>query len=41
MSMDIPDGLEIAGNGTVSIGLSHLDQATTNIINLTSDGYEY
>jgi hypothetical protein len=41
MSMDIPDGLEIAGNGTVSIGLSHLDQATTNVINLTLTGYEY
>lgn len=41
MSMDIPDGLEIAGNGTVSIGLSHLDQATTNIINVTLTGYEY
>src|SRR5271154_1434013 len=41
MSMDFPDGLEIAGNGTVSIGLSHLDQATTNIINITLTGYEY
>lgn len=41
MSMDIPDGLEIAGNGTISIGLSHLDQATTNVINVTLTGYEY
>jgi hypothetical protein len=41
LSMDFPDGLEIAGNGTVSIGLSHDDQATTNIINMTLTGFEY
>jgi len=41
ISIDIPDGLEIAGNGTISIGVSHLDQATTNIINFTLVGYEY
>jgi hypothetical protein len=41
IAIDIPDGLEIAGNGTVSIGLSHLDQATTNVINATLVGYEY
>jgi len=41
ISIDIPDGLEIAGNGTISIGLSHLDQATTNILNVTLCGYEY
>jgi hypothetical protein len=40
-SVDFPDGLEIAGNGTISIGLSHLDQATTNVINVTLTGYEY
>src|SRR5277367_1551128 len=41
MTMDFPDGLEITCNGTVSIGLSHLDQATTNILNVTLTGYEY
>src|SRR5271170_2252040 len=41
INIDIPDGLEIAGNGTISIGVSHLDQATTNIINFTLVGYEY
>jgi hypothetical protein len=39
--INFPDGLEIAGNGTISIGMSHLDQATTNIINVTICGYEY
>jgi hypothetical protein len=41
VAIDIPDGLEIAGNGTITIGISHLDQATTNIINFTLCGYEY
>jgi hypothetical protein len=41
IAIDIPDGLEIVGNGTVSIGVSHLDQATTNVINFTLCGYEY
>lgn len=36
-----PDGLEIAGNGTVSIGVSHLDQATTNLVSFSLTGYEY
>jgi hypothetical protein len=39
--INFPDGLEIAGNGTVSFGMSHLDQATTNILNVTICGYEY
>jgi hypothetical protein len=39
--INFPDGLEIAGNGTVSFGMSHLDQATTNVINVTICGYEY
>lgn len=39
--VNFPDGLEIAGNGTISFGMSHLDQATTNIINVTICGYEY
>jgi hypothetical protein len=39
--VDIPDGIEFFGNGTQSIGVSHLDQATTNILNVTVYGYEY
>lgn len=39
--INFPDGLEIAGNGTVSFGMSHLDQATTNILNISIYGYEY
>lgn len=41
VSVDFPDGLEVAGNGTISIGMSHLDQATTNVINISIVGYEY
>jgi hypothetical protein len=41
ISVDFPDGLEIAGNGTISVGMSHLDQATTNVINVSITGYEY
>ena len=37
----IPDGIEFFGNGTQTIGLSHLDQATTNILNVTLTGFEY
>jgi hypothetical protein len=40
-AVDIPDGLEIVGNGTITIGVSHLDQATTNVINFTLCGYLY
>lgn len=40
-TINFPDGLEIAGNGTISIGVSHLDQATTNVLNFTLCGYEY
>lgn len=36
-----PDGIEIAGNGTVSIGVTHLDSATTNLVTCTLVGYEY
>jgi hypothetical protein len=39
--IDIPDGIEFFGNGTQTIGVSHLDQATTNILNVTICGYEY
>jgi hypothetical protein len=38
---DIPDGLEIYGNGTQSIGVSHLSSATTNVESITLCGYEY
>ncbi len=37
----IPDGIEIKGNGTQSIGVSHLDQATTNTVTCSLVGYEY
>lgn len=41
MTINLPDGLEIVGNGTISFGVAHLDQAITNIINLTVCGFEY
>jgi hypothetical protein len=41
VSINIPDGLEITGNGTLTIGMSHLDQATTNVLNVTICGFEY
>src|SRR6266478_1079249 len=41
ISVPIPDGLEFFGNGTQTIGMSHLDQATTNILNVTVYGFEY
>jgi hypothetical protein len=37
----IPDGIEFFGNGTQTIGMSHLDQATTNVLNVTLHGFEY
>lgn len=40
-SAAFPDGIEIVGNGTQSIGVSHLDQATTNVVTCTLVGYEY
>ncbi len=36
-----PDGIEIRGDGTQSIGVTHLDQATTNLVTCTLVGYEY
>lgn len=36
-----PDGIEIAGDGTKSIGVTHIDQATTNLVSCTLVGYEY
>jgi hypothetical protein len=41
ITVDIPDGIEFYGNGTQTIGLSHLDQATTNVLNVTVCGFEY
>lgn len=41
ITIPIPDGIEIFGNGTQSVGISHLDQATTNILNITVYGFEY
>jgi len=41
ITVDIPDGIEFFGNGTQTIGLSHLDQATTNVLNVTVYGFEY
>lgn len=40
-ALPFPDGIEIFGNGTQSIGVSHLDQATTNLVTCTLVGYEY
>lgn len=41
VTIPLPDGIEIFGNGTQAIGISHLDQATTNILNVTLTGFEY
>jgi len=37
----IPDGLEIFGDGTQTIGFSHISSATTNVESITICGYEY
>lgn len=41
MAFDVPDGLEIVGDGTKSIGVSLAAQATTNVVSFTIVGYEY
>lgn len=41
ISIPLPEGIEFFGNGTQTIGVSHLDQATTNILNITIHGFEY
>jgi hypothetical protein len=41
IAVAVPDGLEFRGDGTQTIGMSHLDQATTNILNVTICGFEY
>jgi hypothetical protein len=39
---DIPDGMEIAGNGSIQIGLGHVENVTTaSIASMTMTGYEY
>jgi hypothetical protein len=39
---DIPDGMELQGNGTLQIGVSHLENVTTaSIMSFTLVGYEY
>lgn len=37
----VPDGIEFFGNGTQTIGVSHLSSATTNVEFITLVGYEY
>lgn len=41
-TLPIPDGMELAGNGTLQIGVSHLENVTTaSISSFTLIGYEY
>ena len=41
-SLPLPDGIEIAGNGSIQIGVSHLENVTTaSISSFTLIGYEY
>lgn len=40
-TITFPDGLEIPGDGTRSIGLSMIGQAITNIVSITLAGFEY
>lgn len=41
-SQDIPDGMELTGDGTLQIGISHLENVTTaSIASFTVTGYEY
>lgn len=41
-SLPFPDGIEIAGNGSIQIGVSHLENVTTAAISsFTLIGYEY
>jgi hypothetical protein len=40
-SFPLPDGLEIFGNGTQTIALTHISSATTNVESITLVGYEY
>jgi hypothetical protein len=41
LAMDLPEGIEFYGDGTQTIGASHIDSATTNVLNITLFGYEY
>jgi hypothetical protein len=39
--VDIPDGLEFTAGGSNSIGFSHVDSATTNVVTFTASGFLY
>ncbi len=40
--VDFPDGIDIPGNGTIQIGISHLESVTTAaIVSIILVGYEY
>ena len=41
LSVPIPDGLEFFGDGTQTIGFTHLSSAITNVESITICGYEY
>jgi hypothetical protein len=42
MNCSVPDGIDIAGNGTIQLGISHLENVTTaSIASFTLVGYEY
>lgn len=40
-SFPVPEGLEIYGDGTQTIGISHISSATTAVESITVFGYEY
>lgn len=41
-NLAVPDGIDIAGNGSIQIGISHLENVTTaSIASFTLIGYEY
>jgi len=41
-NLQIPGGIDIAGNGSIQIGISHLENVTTaSIASFTLTGYEY
>lgn len=41
-ALGVPDGIDIPGNGTIQIGVSHLENVTTaSISSFTLTGYEY
>jgi hypothetical protein len=41
-NLSVPDGIEFIGNGSLQIGVSHLENVTTAAISsFTLQGYEY